>query len=485
MIEVQSIRSLSFLFFYKKERFPVEKGEDIGYHDKERKQVWKGTDDRMDEKQEKREARRRRRIRNQIISYIVLGVLVLAAAVGVIFGVRAITAQRGRQQEAIQSSQAAIDDMLSSEETIQTPEPTPEVVELTPEQKLDGIVEEGISVMPLEDKVAGLFIVTPEAITGVSTAVKAGEGTQKALTQYAVGGIVYSGKNIQSEEQIKEMLDNTELYTKYPIFLAVEEEGGSMARVADAGIGTKVDSAKTIGENGDTQAAYQAGQTIGTTLKSLGFNLDFAPVADLASVENSIMAERSFGSDAQSAGAMAGAVIQGLKEQGLASCLKHFPGLGGAVDDPHKGLSTIDRTEEQFRSEEFIAFKTGIDAGADMVMVSTASAPGITGDNEPCVFSQKLVTDILRKEMGFDGVIITDALDMSAISEYYGADEAAIMAIRAGCDMILMPEDFETAYNGVLQAVRDGQISEERINDALKRIYRIKYADKYGGQIGE
>ena len=106
------------------------------------------------------------------------------------------------------------------------------------------------------------------------------------------------------------------------------------------------------------------------------------------------------------------------------------------------------------------------------------AAPALTGDNEPCIFSRHLVTDILREEMGYDGVIITDALSMSAISEYYGADEAAIMAVLAGCDMLLMPEDYETAYNGVLQAVRDGIISEERINDSLRRIYRIKYADK-------
>ena len=139
---------------------------------------------------------------------------------------------------------------------------------------------------------AGLFIVTPEAITGVSTAVQAGEGTQKALTKYAVGGIVYFEKNIRSREQIAEMLDNTELYTKYPIFLAVDEEGGSVSRVAKAGIGEKTASAAEIGAGGDTQAAYQAGTTIGGTLKELGFNLDFAPVADVASVENSIMANR-------------------------------------------------------------------------------------------------------------------------------------------------------------------------------------------------
>lgn len=438
----------------------------------------------MDERQqEKREARRKRRIRNQAISYVVLAMLILMAAGGVLFGVRALTGERQKQQEARDSSQAAIDGLLGSEEAIQTPQPTPEVVELTPEQKLDGIVSEGISVMPLEDKVAGLFIVTPESITGVATAVKAGEGTQRALTQYAVGGLVYFEKNIQSEAQIKEMLENTELYTKYPLFFAIDEEGGSVARTASAGIGEKVSSAKTIGESGDTQLAYQAGQTIGSTLNGLGFNLDFAPVADLANVENSVMMDRSYGADAESVGGFVGSMVQGLREQGVASCLKHFPGMGSTVQDPHQGLSSIDRTEEQFRAEEFVAFQAGIDAGADMVMIATSSAPGITGDNSPCVFSEKLVTDILRGELGFDGVIITDALNMSAISEYYGAEEAAVMAIRAGCDMILMPEDFEAAYNGVLQAVRDGVISEERINDSLKRIYRIKYRDKYAEQL--
>ena len=183
---------------------------------------------------EKREERRKRRIRNQIISYLVLAVLVVLIIVGVVAAARLISGEKKRQQEDIQSSQSAAESIFQSEEVIQTPEPTPEVTELTPEQKLDSIVEEGISVMPLEDKVAGLFIVTPEAITGVSTAVQAGEGTQKALTKYAVGGIVYFEKNIRSREQITEMLDNTELYTKYPIFLAVDEEGGSVSRVAKA-----------------------------------------------------------------------------------------------------------------------------------------------------------------------------------------------------------------------------------------------------------
>lgn len=436
-------------------------------------------DENNQAKEERREARRKRRIRNQIVAYITVIVLILAVGAGIVWGVNKLTAERRDAQQESQASQDALDQMLASEDAIPTPSPTPEpVVELTPEQKLDEIVNAGIEVMPLEAKVAGLFIVTPEAITGVSTAVQAGDGTREALAQYPVGGLIYFKKNIQSADQITTMLDNTELYMRYPLFLAVDEEGGSVARLAEAGVGTKVDNAKAIGESGDTNNAYQAGLTIGGDLSRIGFNLDFAPVADLANVEGSAIGTRSYGADAAAVSGFVGAAVQGLSEQGITACLKHFPGIGGSTQDTHTGLASTSRTAEQFRTEEFTVFQAGIDAGADMVMIGHISAPELTGSNEPCTFSEAVVTDILRNEMGFEGVIITDAMNMKAVSDYYDSADAAIQALRAGCDMILMPEDFEMAYNGVLQAVNDGIISEERINDSLRRIYRIKYADR-------
>ena len=161
----------------------------------------------------------------------------------------------------------------------------------------------------------------------------------------------------------------------------------------------------------------------------------------------------------------------------MSACLKHFPGIGSTTQDTHDGRASSDRTEAQFWAEELAVFQAGIDGGADMVMVSHMAAPALTGNNDPGIFSRVLVTNILREQMGFEGVIITDAMNMSAITEYYAADEASIMAVLAGCDMLLMPEDYEKAYTGVLEAVRNGNIDEERINDSLRRIYRIKYAD--------
>lgn len=441
-------------------------------------------DEKQQAQEEKRNARRKRRIRNQILAYVVLILLIFAAAVGIVMAVKQITISVRQQEEGEKKgSQAMIDDLLSNEDELQTPTPEPEqtpepVVELTQEQKLDEIVNAVIEVMPIEDKVAGLFIVTPEAITGVSKAVKAGDGTKDALSQYPVGGLIYFAQNMQSADQLKEMLYNTVLFARASLFIAVDEEGGSVSRLATTGLAEKVDSAGDIGKTGDPNNAYQAGVTIGSALSSFGFNLDFAPVADISSVENSYMGDRTYGSDAQTVSPYVVSMIQGLKEQNVSACLKHFPGNGATTQDPHTGIATSDRTAEQFRAEEFAVFQAGIDAGVDMIMMSHMAAPALTGSNDPCSLSEIVVTDILRGELGFEGVIITDALNMGAVADYNSSADAAIMALKAGCDMLLMPENFEEAYNGVLQAVKDGVISEERIDDALRRIYRIKYADR-------
>lgn len=451
-------------------------------------------DSRNELQRKKREERKKRRFRNQMISYMVTAILILAMAAGIVFGADRLLggkeengqnrqdASQEPSRESLpdgqQEKQDIIDDLLADEEEIAvTPEPTPEVTEPTPEERLDEIINANIEAMPLEDKVAGLFVVTPESITGASAVIQAGEGTRDALARYAVGGLIYFAQNIKSEEQLKEMLANTKQYAKYPVFLAVDEEGGTVARVASAGIGPIVEPAGDIGATGDTGNAYNAGAAIGGALADLGFNLDFAPVADLANVEGSIMEGRAYGTDAGTAAGFVAAMVKGLQEQKVSACLKHFPGIGSSAQDTHNGMASSDRTEEQFRAEELAVFRAGIDAGAQVIMVGHMSAPALTGDNEPCIFSRRLLTDILREEMDYDGVIITDALNMSAVSDYYGADEAAIMAVLAGCDMLLMPEDFEKAYNGILQAVADGNISVERIDDSLRRIYRIKYAD--------
>lgn len=433
--------------------------------------------------EERREFRRRRRKRNQILSYITVVIFILLLAMGIVFGVQYLSKVAEDKQQVQESQQALVDEILKTEESMEVPsteEPVEEVViELTPEQKLDEIVNAGIEVMSLEDKVAGLFIVTPESITGVSKAVKAGDGTRDALAKYAVGGLIYFKQNIVDEVQFRELVDNTKLYSKYPLFIAVDEEGGKVSRLAQAGLGTKVSSAKEIAETGDVTKAYEAGETIGKYLADFGINLDFAPVADLSNVQNSIMSERSYADKAVNAIPYVNAMLSGLQDQKITGCVKHFPGIGSSAADTHKGIAKSERTLDEFKAEEFSVFAQAIENGADMIMVGHMAAPALTmEDNLPCSLSENVVTNYLRSELGYKGVIITDALNMAAVSQYYASDEAAIMALKAGCDMLLMPEDFEKAYEGVLEAVRSGTISEERINDALRRVYRIKYADR-------
>lgn len=428
---------------------------------------------------QKRAERRKRRRRNQMMAYLTLCVFVLivvAAVAGAVYIISNLEKQKAASNASIEQN---IEDVIGSEETLIKPDETDMIPELTPEEKLDEIIDAAIEVMPLEDKVAGIFIVNPEAITSVNTAVKAGEGTKDALNEWAVGGMIYFEKNMQSAEQFAEMVNNTVLYSRYPLFICVDEEGGEVSRVAEAGLATNVGTPQSIGATADSNQAYAAGAAMSGYLKPLGVNVNFAPVADLHNIEGGVMEERAYGTDAASVSPMVVSMVQGLQENDISACLKHFPGIGSSKDDTHIGMAISDRTAEQFRAEEFAVFKAGIEAGADFVMVSHLAAPALTGDNTPCCMSEAVVTGILREELGFDGVIITDAMNMGAITNYdYGADGAAILALKAGCDMILMPDDFETAYNGVLEAVQNGTISEERINDSLRRIYRIKYAAK-------
>ncbi len=438
-------------------------------------------DEDYDEEAERRAYRHRRRVRNQIIVYLVIFFLVVAVAGGgFAIGRKVFSVVQQKRQEAEKEKaekEAAEEEPPEEEMVIDTPEPAEEEPE-EEEDLLGGLAESYYSEMPIETKVAGLFMVTPESITGVKTATKAGDGTQEALNQYAVGGLIYFGQNILDKEQITTMLSSTASKSSYPIFLAVDEEGGDVSRVANSKVEvTKVDDMAAIGAGGDASKAAEAGATIGSYLKEIGFNVDFAPVADVA-VEGSALGNRSFGSDPQMVGEMVAGAVGGIEGAGVSACLKHFPGLGSTTEDTHDGRVEITKSLEEMRASDFVPFRAGIEAGADFVMVSHVAAPALDGDNVPSSLSKKVITDFLRGELGFEGVVITDALDMTAITEYYPPEEAAVMALEAGADMLLMPEDFEKAYNAVLAAVQDGTISEERIDESLDRIYRVKCAGK-------
>lgn len=363
-------------------------------------------------------------------------------------------------------------DEINKDEEDAEPEQTAK--ETKEEPKVRQMVDE----MTLEEKVCQLFMVTPEQITGVDAAVQAGDTTKEAIQKYPVGGIVYFAQNIIDEQQLKAMIENTKSFSKYPLFIGVDEEGGSqVARIAENEnfAVEKVPDMQVIGASGDYEQAYMAGQTIGSYLHGLGFNLDFAPVADvLTNAENTVIGSRSFGADAAVDAKMVSQVVIGLQEKGVSAVLKHFPGHGGTSGDSHEGAVTSNSTLEQLRNTEFLPFKAGIEAGADCILAGHIALPEVTGDAVPATLSEKIITGLLRKELAFNGVIITDSMQMGSVTNSYTSAEAAVKAVQAGVDIILMPEDFVQAYEGILNAVRNGEISEERIDESVYRVMQCK-----------
>ena len=335
--------------------------------------------------------------------------------------------------------------------------------------------------MTLEEKVNQLFMITPEALTGVGTVIQAGDGTREALEEHPVGGLIYFAQNLKDPDQTRTMLENTQEYASarsgFPIFLSVDEEGGQVARVgSNPAFGVpEIGNMSEVGAGGDTQEAYETGSTIGAYLKDLGFNMDAAPDADvLTNPANEVVKYRSFGSDPELVSRMAAAELKGLNDQGIIGMYKHFPGHGGTTADSHEGYVYVEENLEELKSGALVPFQDGADNGLRVIMVSHIACPEVTGDNTPATLSRQLVTDLLREDMGFDGLVITDALNMGAITEQYSSGEAAVAALNAGVDMLLMPADFQAAYDGVMAALENGELTEERIDESVRRILEIK-----------
>ena len=329
--------------------------------------------------------------------------------------------------------------------------------------------------MTLHEKVCQLFIVTPEELTGVGHVYAAGESTKACIQEYPVGGVIYFAQNLQNREQTVEMISNTQAYsveaTGIPMFISVDEEGGIVARCADKLGTTKFEPMYSYKDQGASVASGNA-KTIATDIKELGFNLDFAPVADTwSNPSNRVIGTRAYSDNYAQAAELVAAAVDGFNEAGVACTLKHFPGHGDTAEDSHKTAAYSYRTLEQLREGEFMPFKAGIDAGADMIMTGHVIVPEI--DSLPATLSAKMI-DILRGELGFDGVIITDSMAMNAIVSYYNVAEAHLMALQAGNDILLCGNDLHGSVARIEEAVQTGQLAESRIDESVMRILKLK-----------
>lgn len=393
-------------------------------------------------------------------------------------------AEQNGEKEKKEEENNKTEDPETEEEDKKTEEPMPEEEEsyvVTDEAAIMGMAADILENMTVEEKIGQLFMVNLELLDNSEgnyyEHTKITKKMKKSLEKYPVGGVIFFARNISTTDQTTKLIKKLQANSKVPLFVAVDEEGGEVARIAnnDNMRTTKFPTMEEVGAMADEEYAYNMGATIGREIKELGFNLDFAPVADVKTNElNTEIGNRSFGDDPDLVSNMVVQVVKGLQDQGVSATLKHFPGHGDASEDSHEGAVDVENDINRLRKVELVPFKAGIKAGADLIMVSHISVSKLTGTVEPASLSSLVMKDMLRTEMGFDGVIITDAMDMKAITDYCDAGEAAVTCILSGADICLMPEDLETAYNAVLEAVETGVISEKRLNESVIRILELK-----------
>ena len=288
-----------------------------------------------------------------------------------------------------------------------------------------------------------------------------------------VGGVIFFDGDVLSQKQLAEDVARYRAESSVPLWIGADEEGGTVSRLSGVAL-ENIGAAKSF--DGDAGRVRDAYGYLGEKMAAFGFNVNFAPVADvLTNAGNTVIGSRSFGTDPDTVAACALAAAAGLEEHAVTAIFKHFPGHGDTAGDSHDGRVSLLHDRARLDAVEFLPFHEAVAQGARAVLAGHISLPALTGGDTPATLSPELIDGLLRGEWGFDGVVFTDALDMRAITKYYGPGEASVMALQAGCDVLLMPENLVDAHAGVLDAVLNGILSEERLDESLLRQFSIKW----------
>lgn len=355
-----------------------------------------------------------------------------------------------------------------------TPEPTP-APSASPEELEQKFLEELVGSMTLDEKVRQLFHLRIQNEDGYFTLPS--DELAAFVRESKAGGYTIFQENIASFRDLSDMIIQINETAGIAPFIAIDEEGGEVSRLTAANLKGYENQSKAsrIGQSGDPTQARQAAVNIGRALKEIGINMDFAPVCDVIDEGiDSAIGSRSFGSDPALVGAMASSFREGLDVCDVIPCAKHFPGQGAATGDPHSGASVLQHSQQQLDSIDYAPFRQMIQNDIPFIMVGHLAAPEIDDSGLPASLSPHFVTDELRGKLGFDGVIITDGMDMSAITDAYDPSLAALLAVEAGVDMILLPQDFTQSVAALTQAVENGDLSEDRLDESVMRILRVK-----------
>ena len=348
-------------------------------------------------------------------------------------------------------------------------------------------VEEQLSKMTLREKVGQMFYVRMETLDTTihwntyadlqeNPILEVNQTMRDVNARYPIGGLILYAWNIDTEAQLSTLISQIRSLNGSPL-LCIDEEGGRVSRIANNPnfYVKKYESMSAIGATGDPSNAYECGNTIGTYLKHYGFDIDFAPVADVnTNPDNIIIGPRAFSDDPAVAAPMVTNYLQGLKDAGVTGCIKHFPGHGDTQADTHFGYASTQKTWAEMMDCEMVTFKAGIQWGCQLIMTAHIGAPNVTGSDIPSTMSPVILQDKLRGELGYQNIIITDGMEMGSITQQFSSAEAAVGSIQAGVDIVLGPKNLVEAFEAVIAAVNNGAISEERINQSVRRILKLK-----------
>lgn len=294
------------------------------------------------------------------------------------------------------------------------------------------------------------------------------------------GGFILFKQNITTYDKTLKLIKDIKERSKIPMFISVDQEGGNVQRLLSLSDKTvsNIPYMYNVGNMNDTELAKDLGKVIAEELRVFGINMDFAPVLDVFSnSDNTVIGKRSFGTSSEVVSSMGLALGTGLKENGIIPVYKHFPGHGNTAVDSHVSLPIVDKTKEELYDLDLKPFQEAIKSGVDVIMIGHLAVPSITGDNTPASLSKKLVTDLLKDELGYNGLVVTDALNMKALTNYYEQNEIYVKAIEAGVDLLLMPSSSRECAKAIKQAVEEGRLSEEQIDESVRKILTLKYKE--------
>ena len=319
--------------------------------------------------------------------------------------------------------------------------------------------------MSLEEKIGQLLVVTNNSNTF-------DEETKQLIENIQPGGFIMMAPNFSTFDNTKKYIEQLKQHSKIPLIISVDQEGGIVARLkylTDIQP-TNIPPMYSLGSTNNKKLAYQVGQVLAEDVRTLGINVVYAPVIDVYSnPDNTVIGDRSFSNDPTIVAKMANALANGLENNQVIATYKHFPGHGDTVIDSHDDLPIITKDYVSLLNLELIPFKEAIKNNAKIIMVGHLALPNITGDNTPASLSKKII-DILKNELGYQGLIITDALNMGALTKYYSDSTICSLAINAGNDLILMPNDIESCISDI-----KNNVSEDRINESVLKILKFKY----------